>query len=336
MIKEALSELIEGKDLSTEKAEQVMTEIMGGEATDAQIGAFLTALRLKGETVDEISACAKIMRSKATQIKPKVDGLFDTCGTGGDAACTFNISTTVAFILAASGIPVAKHGNRSVSSKCGSADVLEALGIKIELPSEKVEEAIEKIGIGFMFAPAFHQAMKYAIGPRREIAIRTVFNVLGPLTNPAGAEYQLVGVYDAKLCNSLAHVLKNLGLKAAMVVHGNGLDEVTTTGPTNISELNIDGTIEDYTIEPEQFGLEKVSVEELRSNSVEENARIVKENLAGFTGAKSDIILLNTACALKVAQKVKSIDEGIEYARKVIESGAAAVKLSELKDFTNA
>jgi len=336
MIKEALSELIEGNDLSAETSEQVMTEIMEGKATDAQIGAFLTALRLKGETVEEISAFAKIMRSKATRIRPNVSGLFDTCGTGGDAACTFNISTTVAFILAASGIPVAKHGNRSVSSKCGSADVLEALGVKIEIAPEKVQESIEKVGIGFMFAPAFHQAMKYAIGPRREVAIRTVFNILGPLTNPAGAEYQLVGVYDAKLCNSLAHVLKNLGLKAAMVVHGNGLDEVTTTGSTNISELKTDGTIEDYTIEPEQFGLNRVSIEELQSSSVEENVDIVKKNLSGFTGAKSDIILLNSACALKVARKVNNIGEGIEYARGVIESAAPLTKLQELKDFTNA
>lgn len=336
MITEALASLVEGHDLDSQTAEQVMNEIMEGKCTDAQIGAFLTALRLKGETIEEITAFASVMRSKASRISPKAELLIDTCGTGGDKACTFNISTTIAFILAASGLSVAKHGNRSVSSKCGSADVLEALGVKIELPSERVEESIEQVGMGFMFAPGFHQAMKYAIGPRREIAIRTVFNILGPLTNPAGAEYQLVGVYDPKLCNSLAQVLKKLGLKAAMVVHGNGLDEVTTTGPTNISELKIDGTIDDYVIEPEQFGLRKVLIDELRSSSLEESADDVRKNLSGFTGAKSDIVLLNSACALKIAQKVSTIEEGIDYAKKVIESGKPLQKLEELIKFTNA
>lgn len=336
MLTEALNELINGNDLTTEVAEQVMSEIMEGKATDAQIGAFLTVLRIKGETIDEISAFAKIMRSKAQRIEPQVDILIDTCGTGGDSAHTFNISTAVALVLAATGIAVAKHGNRSVSSKCGSADVLEALGVKIEMEPEKVRESIEKVGIGFMFAPAFHKAMKYAIGPRREIAIRTVFNILGPLTNPAGAKYQLLGVYDPSLCNSLARVLKNLGAKAAMVVHGDGLDEVTITGPTKISELISGGRIEDYEIEPQDFGLNKSSLQDLQCGSLEENVDAIKKVLSGAKGSKTDIVLLNSACALKVAQKAETIQTGIKMAKQVIESRKAATKLEELVEFTNA
>lgn len=336
MITEALKELINGSDLSLEVAEQVMTEIMEGKATDAQIGAFLTALRIKRETITEISAFAKIMRSKAQRIEPNVGILVDTCGTGGDSAQTFNISTAVALVLAASGVAVAKHGNRSVSSKCGSADVLEALGVRIELEPEKVKESIEKIGIGFMFAPAFHKAMKYAIGPRREIAIRTVFNILGPLTNPAGASYQLLGVYDPNLCTVLAGVLKNLGAKAAMVVHGDGLDEVTITGATKISELKPDGSIEDYEIEPQEYELNKASLEDLQCASLDENVEALKQVLGGSDGAKTDIVLLNSACGLKVTQEVESVKAGVEKARKVLKSGAAKEKLKELVEFTNA
>jgi anthranilate phosphoribosyltransferase len=335
VIIEALSQLIEGNNLTSETAEQVMTEIMEGAATDAQIGAFLTALRLKGETVEEISAFAKIMRLKATHINPKVEILADTCGTGGDCASTFNISTAVAFVLASNGVAIAKHGNRSVSSKCGSADVLEALGVNIELSPEKVEEAIEKVGIGFMFAPAYHPAMKYAIGPRREIAIRTVFNILGPLTNPAGANYQLLGVYDPCLCLSLANVLKALGSKAAMVVHGNGLDEVTTTGTTLVCELKIDGSIDNYEINPEDFGLKKASLVDLKGEGKEDNAEIVRQILGGEQGPKTDIVLLNSACALKVAQKVSTIEEGLKKARELIANSEPLVKLEELIKFSN-
>ncbi len=336
MIVESISGLIEGKNLNQEAAEAVMNEIMDGQATDAQIGSFLTALRLKGETIEEITAFAKVMRSKASTINPKVDALIDTCGTGGDKSCTINISTSVAFVLASAGIAVAKHGNRSVSSKCGSADVLEALGVKIDLPGEKVEKSIESVGIGFMFAPGFHKAMKYAIGPRREIAIRTVFNVLGPLTNPAGAQYQLVGVYDPKLCLSLCHVLKNLGAKAAMVVHGDGLDEVTTTGKTLISELTMDGSIKEYEIEPQQYGIDKVSIDKLQVSSVEESANNVKKILEGEDGPKADIVLLNAACALKIAQKVASIEEGLTLARQLVKNGKALQKLDELIKTSNA
>ena len=336
MITEAINNVVEGNDLSTGDAESAMTQIMEGKATDAQIGSFLTALRLKGETIDEISAFASIMRDKASAIKPKVEPLLDTCGTGGDKSSTFNISTTVAFVLAAGGVGVAKHGNRSVSSCCGSADVLEALGVKIDQTPEQVEKCIEDIGIGFMFAPGFHKAMKYAIGPRKEIAIRTVFNILGPLTNPAGAGYQLLGVYDPKLCTSLSRVLKKLGSKAAMVVHGEGLDEVATTGRTMISELKADGTVEDYEITPEGFGFKTSLLDELTSESVEENSRITKDILSGSEGPKTDIVILNSACALKVSQKVSSIEEGVEMARDIIKSGKALDKLGELVKHTNA
>ncbi|TET53497.1 MAG: anthranilate phosphoribosyltransferase [Actinobacteria bacterium] len=336
MITDVLSSLIEGKDLSGKEAELVMNEIMEGKTTDAQIGAFLTALRLKGETVEEISAFAKIMREKASRINPKVEILADTCGTGGDCADTFNISTAVSFILAASGVAVAKHGNRSVSSQCGSADVLEALGVKVDLEPEKVKESIEKIGIGFMFAPAFHKAMKYAIGPRKEIGIRTVFNILGPLTNPAEAKYQLLGVYDDSIRRSMAEVLKKLGAVACMVVHGNGLDEVTTTGVTKISELKPDETIEDYEIKGQDFGLDQASINDIKAKDKDDNVKIIKEVLSGAQGPKTDIVLLNSACALKVAQQAQNIEEGLEKARDLINSKKPLEKLEELVKFSNA
>ncbi len=336
MITEAINNVVEGKDLSVNEAKIAMNQIMEGKATDAQIGAFLTALRLKGETVDEISAFASTMRDKASTISPKNEPLIDTCGTGGDKSGTFNISTTVALVLAASGAGVAKHGNRSVSSSCGSADVLEALGVKIDLPPEQVQKCIEDINIGFMFAPGFHKAMKYAIGPRKEIAIRTVFNILGPLTNPAGAGYQLLGVYDPKLCTSLSRVLKNLGSKAAMVVHGDGLDEVTTTGRTTVSELKSDGSIDDYEISPEGFGIKKSSINDLISGSVEESAKITKDILGGAEGPKADIVILNSGCALKVCQKVPSIEEGVDMTRELLKNKTPLEKLNELVKHTNA
>jgi anthranilate phosphoribosyltransferase len=280
MIKDAIKLSIEGQNLSEEQMIGAMRDIMEGNATDAQIGAFLTALRMKGETVEEITGAARVMREKAAKIKsPK--NTVDTCGTGGDMSHTFNISTTSAFVVAACGIPVAKHGNRSVSSSCGSADVLEALGIKIDLEPEKVEKCLEDTGFGFMFAPLFHPAMKYAIGPRKELGIRTIFNILGPLTNPAGAERQVLGVFSDKLTEPMANVLGKLGAERAFVVHGeDGLDEITNTDSTRISELK-GGNVNTYYLSPDEFGLKKSDKESLSGGSAPDNARITIEILKG-------------------------------------------------------
>ncbi|AEF96370.1 anthranilate phosphoribosyltransferase [Methanotorris igneus] len=334
MITDAIKKVVEFKDLNESEAIDVMNEIMSGKATPAQIASILTALRMKGETPVEIASFAKVMREFATKINPKVDKLVDTCGTGGDNLNTFNISTTVAFVVAGCGVAVAKHGNRSVSSKCGSADVLEALGVNLDLPPKKVEECIEKVGIGFLFAPLYHSAMKHALPVRKEIGIRTVFNVLGPLTNPANAEYQVVGVYDASLTEKIAEVLKLLGLKGAMVVHGSGMDEITTTGETKISELK-DGEIKTYTITPERFGLKRADIDELKGGDAKENANILKRILEGEEGAKRDIVLLNAAATLYVCGEAKSLEEGIKMAEKSIDSGKAMEKLEKLVEFTN-
>ncbi|MEK6690347.1 MAG: anthranilate phosphoribosyltransferase [Nitrospirota bacterium] len=330
MIKEAISILIEKIDLSEAEMAEAMREIMEGKATDAQIGAFLTALRLKGETIDEITGAAKVMREKALSIKAPA-GTVDTCGTGGDMAHTFNISTTAAFIVSGAGIPVAKHGNRSVSSKSGSADVLQALGVNIELPPEKIEKSLIEVGFGFLFAPFFHGAMKYALGPRREIGIRTVFNILGPLTNPAGAKYQVLGVYSSDLTETMAKVLGNLGCIHAFVVHGeDGLDEITITGKTKVSELK-GGKVENYFIEPSDFGIKTGSIEDLLGGESKENAEITINILKGEKGPKRDIVLLNASAAIVASGKAKDLKEGIAIAERSIDSGAALRKLEGIK-----
>lgn len=330
MIKEAISILIEKIDLSEAEMAEAMREIMEGKATDAQIGAFLTALRLKGETIDEITGAAKVMREKALSIKAPA-GTVDTCGTGGDMAHTFNISTTAAFIVSGAGIPVAKHGNRSVSSKSGSADVLQALGVNIELPPERIEKSLIEVGFGFLFAPFFHGAMKYALGPRREIGIRTVFNILGPLTNPAGAKYQVLGVYSSDLTETMAKVLGNLGCIHAFVVHGeDGLDEITITGKTKVSELK-GGKVENYFIEPSDFGIKTGSIEDLLGGESKENAEITINILKGEKGPKRDIVLLNASAAIVASGKAKDLKEGIAIAERSIDSGAALRKLEGIK-----
>jgi len=336
MMQEAISKLIEKKDLTLEEAKSVMDEIMSGKATDAQIAGFLIALRLKGETIDEITACAKVMREKASRIKPKNHSqLIDVVGTGGDKSGTFNISTVASFVVAGSGIPVAKHGNKGVSSKCGSADVLTALGIKIDLEPKKVEQCINEVGIGYMFAPKFHGAMKYAIGPRKELGVRTIFNILGPLTNPAEAPYELMGVFDESLVTPLAEVLGKLGCEHALVVHGNGLDEITIEAQTKIAEYK-DGHVSTYEIKPTDFGIKLASLNEIKGGSPEDNAKITLDVLNGKEkGAKRNVVLLNAGAAIYVAGKAASIKKGIEIAEDSIDSGKALEKLNKLKDWTN-
>ncbi|MBI4848504.1 MAG: anthranilate phosphoribosyltransferase [Nitrospirae bacterium] len=334
MIKEAISLLVQGKDLSEHEMTGSMRDIMEGQASDAQIASFLTALRIKGETVEEITGAAKVMREKVTRIKAPAFTV-DTCGTGGDMSHTFNISTTTAIVVAACGVPVAKHGNRSVSSKCGSADVLEALGIKIDLEPHKVERCLESTGFGFMFAPLFHPAMKYAIGPRKEMGIRTVFNILGPLTNPAGAERQVMGVFHDALTETLAKVLANLGVKHAFVVHGeDGLDEITNTDRTKISELK-DGRVDTYFISPEDLGLEAAKKTDLTGGTAQENAQITIDILKGEKGPKRDVVIMNSAAALITGDRAKSFSEGIKTASEAIDSGAALKKLEEVKVVSN-
>lgn len=345
MIKEAIAKVVQKENLTEKEAIDVMTEIMTGQATEAQIASFITALRMKGETIDEITGCAKVMREHATKIKilkHAVDidrdeinidweTIVDTCGTGGDKTKTFNVSTATAFVVAGAGVVVAKHGNRAVSSKCGSADVLEELGINLELPREKVEECINKIGIGFLYAPLLHSAMKFAIGPRRQIGIRTIFNILGPLTNPAGANAQVLGVYSPALTETVAFVLKNLGSKSAFVVHGiDAIDEISITGKTQISELK-NGVIKTYTVKPEDFGLKKAKVDDIAGGDAKENAKIILDILTGKKGPKRDIVLLNAAAVLTAAEKSKNFKEGIELAQRSIDLGKALKKLEELK-----
>ncbi len=331
-MKEFISKVVEGKDLTREEAEGAMKTIMSGGATQAQIGAFLAALRMKGEGIDEITAFAKVMREFASSIHPRVSGtLVDTCGTGGDKMKTFNISTLAAFVAAGAGVPIAKHGNRSVTSKSGSADVLEALGMKLDMTPPDVEKSIEEIGIGFMFAPAFHKAMMHAIGPRKEIGIRTVFNILGPLTNPAGAKAQIMGVYDPALTEKLANVLKNLGIERCMVVHGlEGMDEMSTISKTQVSELKNSKVIS-YALKPEDVGLKRASTTDLAGWDAAYNANIALEILRDkVTGPKRDIVALNAAAGIYVGGLASSIEEGIEIANASIDSGKAFEKLKAL------
>lgn len=335
MIKEAINMIVSNISLSEDETAECMREIMEGKTTDAQIGAFLTALRIKGETVDEITGAVRIMREKATTINAP-EGVLDTCGTGGDMSHTFNISTTTALVVSASGVPVAKHGNRSVSSQSGSADVLEALGVKIDLPPEKVQRCLFETGFGFLFAPLFHPAMKYAIGPRREMGIRTIFNILGPLTNPAGAQRQIVGVFADKLTETLARVLGNLGAVDAVVVHGeDGLDEVSISGRTKVSRFR-EGNISNFTIGPEDFGIWKNDIEQIRGGSKEENAAITLSVLKGEKGPKRDIVLMNSALALIAAGKTEDFRTAFQEAADTIDSERAFRKFEEIKKFSNA
>ena len=335
MIKAVLGTLVEAKNLKEEEAKQVMGELMEGKATPSQIASFLTALRMKGETVAEITGFAKAMLEKVDTFSIKIDTLVDTCGTGGDSLNTFNISTVVALVAAGAGLTVAKHGNRALSSKCGSADVLEALGVKLTIPKEKVKECLEKIGIGFLFAPCCHPAMKYALAPRQEMGMRTVFNILGPLINPLGANVRLMGVHSSSLTEPLATVLKNLGVESAFVVWGeDGLDEISIKARTRITELK-EGKIKTYYIKPEDFGLKRASLQEIRGGDREENTRIFKNILGGEKGAKRDIVLINTAACLVAAGRAKSFKEGIEIAKDSIDSGKANEKLESLVEFTN-
>ena len=333
MIKEAIQALVAGNSLTTEEASEVMEEIMHGEATPAQFGAFVTALRLKGETVDEIVGMAKTMRAKATPVITS-EPVVDTCGTGGDGLGTFNISTAAAFVAAGAGLKVAKHGNRAMSSHCGSADVLEALGVKIDLNAEQVKKCLEEVGMGFMFAPVFHPAMKYATAPRREIGIRTVFNIIGPLTNPAGASAQVLGVADELLVEKLASVLQGLGCRHALVVHGeDGLDEITITGKTQVSELK-DGLITSYSVSPEDFGLSRASLDSLKGGSASENAALLRRILAGAPGPQRDVVIMNAGAVLLAGDRVATLGEGVALAKEVIDGGHALAKLEQLIEFS--
>ena len=349
MIKNAISKVVLQQDLVETEMIEVMNQIMGGEATQAQVGAFITALRMKGETIEEITGAARVMRDHATPIRVGKaldidreeinldrETILDTCGTGGSGTKSFNISTTVAFVVSACGIKVAKHGNRSISSACGSADVLEALGVNLNVTPQQVESCINEVGVGFLFAPALHGAMKHAIGPRREIGIRTIFNILGPLTNPAGADRQVLGVYDEKLVEVLAKVLVKLGCQRGFVVHGqDGMDEITLTGPTRVAEIN-EGQVSLSTIEPEDFGLRRCLLSDLQGGDAEENASIVRDVLAGAEGPKRDVVLLNAAYALVAAGIAESVDAGLQKARNMIDEGLAKAKLEGLVNLTNA
>jgi len=339
MIREAIGKIVTGTDLEEQEMVAVMQEIMSGEATDAQISCFITALRMKGETIDEIVGAVRVMREKATFVDTGVktgtdEVLMDIVGTGGDGSGTFNVSTTTAFVVAGAGIPVAKHGNRAVSSKCGSADVLEALGVDLSMSADKVGECVRTVGIGFLFAPMLHGAMKYAIGPRREIGIRTIFNILGPMTNPAGANVQLTGVFAKELTATLAEVLLRLGMKRTLVVWGEGnMDEMTITGTSHVADAH-DGRVESYTVEPEDVGLTRASIDDIRGGAApEESAAQVRAVLNGEKGARLDMVLLNAGAALMAAGRAEDLAGGVEMAREVIRSGAALEKLGKLVGF---
>lgn len=331
MIKDAISKLIDKTDLTAEEARGAMNDIMSGSATPAQIGAFLVSLRMKGETVEEIVSFANAMLAHAVRLKPKVKGiLVDTCGTGGDRIKTFNVSTAAAFAASGAGLAVAKHGNRSVTSNCGSADVLEALGVNISAEPATVEKCIENVGIGFMFAPVFHPAMKFAIAPRRELGVRTVFNVLGPLTNPAGAKAQVMGVYDASLTEKLANVLMGLGSSSAMVVHGlDGVDEISNIGETQISILK-NSSVETICRSPEDFGIRRVKSEDIGGLNPEDSAIRMVRILKGEKSALRDLVLLNSAAAIIVGGMADDWGDAADIARNSIDSGAAYRKLTAL------
>jgi anthranilate phosphoribosyltransferase len=330
-----LEELIKGKNLGESAMAEVMNELMIGQLTAAQIGALLTALRIKGESIDEITAAARIMRNHATVIQTGEEPVVDTCGTGGDRSNTFNVSTAAAFVAAGAGVSIAKHGNRSVSSKCGSADVLSELGVNLDIAPEKVAECIDSIGIGFLFAPKLHPAMKYAVGPRKELGIRTIFNMLGPLTNPARAKRQVLGVFDPALTSVFAYVLKNLGSRRVMVVHGmDRLDEITVTDKTQISELK-DGEIKTFDFDPVPFIGKLHNKDQIIGGDASRNAHILREVLAGQQGPCADITLLNAAAAIYVSGRATDFSQAFQTARESISSGNASGKLESLISFTN-
>ena len=335
-MKEILAKLVAGNDLSVEEAKKAQEIILTGQATDAQIAAFLTALRRKGETIDEITGLASVLRDKANTIAPKVDKHVDLVGTGGDCTYSFNISTTSAFVVAAAGLPVAKHGNRSISSKSGAGDVLEALGVNISADPDVVSRCVETVGIGFMFAPHFNPAMKYVGKVRKELGFRTVFNTLGPLSNPSRAKAMVVGVYDKNLTETIANAMMNMGVERALVVSGNdNMDEITLTGATTISEIK-DNTVNTYTVTPEQFGFETVELKELQGGDGKVNAQITKDILSGKEkGAKRNIVLLNAGATLYAGGMCSSIEEGIKLAQKTIDSGKAASIIDALVEASN-
>jgi anthranilate phosphoribosyltransferase len=348
MIKDAIAKVIKGNDLTEKEMEGSMGEIFSGKASPAQIGSFITALRIKGETVNEITGAARAMRAKAEkiilsnhmvtidrdEINIEDETILDTCGTGGDGTNTFNVSTATALVVAGGGVKVAKHGHRAESSHCGSATVLEALGLKLDITRSDVERCIREVGIGFLYAPLFYGAMKYPVGPRREIGVRTIFNMLGPLTNPAGATAQILGVYDPDLTEKMAHVLKRLGTREAFVVCGEGtFDEISICGPTRVSHLK-DGKINTFNITPEEYGFKRADPEDIRGGNAQENANIIRDILDGEKGPKRDMVLLNAAAAFVAACVVRDFREGIERARDAIDSGRAKEKLGALVSFT--
>ena len=348
MIKEAIGKVVRGVDLKEVEMEEAMDEIMSGNATPAQIGAFITALRLKGETVDEITGAARAMRARATkvnlnnhlvsidrdEINVEDETILDTCGTGGDGTSTFNVSTATAFVAAGAGIKVAKHGNRAVSSRCGSADVLLSLGVKLDINNASVERCIQEVGIGFLYAPLYHGAMKYAAGPRQEIGLRTIFNLLGPLTNPAGATAQVLGVYSPDLTEKIAKVLQRLGTREAFVVCGEGtFDEISICGPTRVSHLKGDA-VNTFELTPEEYGFTRADPTDIKGGNAKENAQIILNILGGEKGPKRDMVLLNASAAFVATALDKSLKEGIDRAKDVIDSGRARDKLFGLVEFT--
>ena len=330
ILKNAIAKLVEGISLTLEEADAVMDVIMNGGATPAQIGSILTALRMKGENPEEIAAFARVMREHAVRVQPHVPGmLVDTCGTGGDGAQTFNISTAAAFVAAGAGVPIVKHGNRGVSSQCGSADVLDALGVNITADPALQEHILETTGIIFLFAPSYHPAMRHVMTARQDIGCRTIFNLLGPLSNPAGAQAQVLGVYRKDLTGTVARVLQIQNISRAMVVHGSGLDEITTTGETMVTELN-HGQIRDYTLSPERFGFERASLSDLKGGNPQENACMLHEILQGKKGPARDIVLMNAGAAIYVGNRARTLEEGIDRASDSINSGRALGKLDAL------
>lgn len=336
MIQEYIKKLTAGNDLTVEEAAIGMDEVLDGGATPAQISAFLTALRMKGETIEEITGCAQTLKQKACHIRPKSGGYIDCVGTGGDGANTFNISTTAAFVIAAAGIPIAKHGNRAVSSKSGSADLLEELGVNIMIEPEQVQKCVEDIGIGFMFARTFNKSMKSVNGIRSDLGIRTIFNILGPISNPSDAKCQVIGVFDKNLTHPLAAAMMNMGVTSGMVMNGvsNGMDEFSTIGETAVSEIK-DGTVIDYMVTPEQFGMKRAQEQDILGGNIKENAQITQRILQGEKGAKRDIVVLNAAAAIYASGKTATVQEGIALAEQLLDDGSALKKLEQLIFMTN-
>ncbi|NOY60096.1 MAG: anthranilate phosphoribosyltransferase [Calditrichaeota bacterium] len=334
MITELLEKISHGINLEESEANNAMHAIMNGELTNAQIAGFLMGLKMKGETVDEIAGFVRAMRDKATKIKAP-EGVIDTCGTGGDRSGTFNISTAAALVAAAAGVPVAKHGNRSVSSKCGSADVLQELGVKIDLTPEQAEQCLDQVGIAFLFAPVYHSSMKYVAAPRKEMGVRTVFNILGPMSNPARAKRQIIGAFNFETAQKMSHVLKKTGSEHVMVVHSrDGLDEISLQSNTLVSELK-DGEIKEYELNPRDFGLKATSTTSIKGNDAKENAKVIRRIFSGDNGPQQNITALNAGSALYVSGKVRTVREGVELALETMKNNKALEKLDELVDFTN-